>query len=77
MTSRWTDYDLTRAWEDGWRTCLQDKEPAIRADERAKCRAELRDKLEELINPKLSYRDAVDRWIAVWDWSRKEAFGGE
>lgn len=50
---------------------------AIRADEREKCRAELRAKLDELANPKLGYRDAFDRWIEIRDWAWEEAFGGD
>lgn len=49
-------------------------EEAIRADERAKCRAELREKVEELIDtmPDYEFADRIYRWA-----NGTEAFGGE
>jgi hypothetical protein len=47
---------------------------AIRADEREKCRAELREKVDELIDtvPDWQFADRIFRWA-----NGTEAFGGE
>jgi hypothetical protein len=50
-------------------------ESAIRADEREKCRAELRAKVDRLV---LRYPDEVNSFVAEIDrWANEEAFGGE
>jgi hypothetical protein len=51
---------------------LAAKESAIRADERERCRAELRGVLEEM-----STLDPDAFWTAVQSWAEKEAFGGD
>jgi hypothetical protein len=66
-----TQYDLTKAWNDGWATCLRDKEPAIRADEREQCRAELREQIYRLIDTMPDSEFAHK----IYEWAQGEAFG--
>jgi hypothetical protein len=51
---------------------LAAKESAIRADERDRCRAELREKVELI--------DTMPDWKfanTIYDWAQGEAFGGD
>jgi hypothetical protein len=51
---------------------------AIRADERAKCRAELREKIEEYESQSWWMFDDIEIWRHFRDWARgTEAFKGE
>jgi hypothetical protein len=70
-------YDDTDPFESGFEAGRRHGAREARADERERCRAELREKVEEFEGQAWWQFDDHEIWHAFREWTREEAFGGE